>query len=142
MEYLIGSVTTIATMIVVLFVIRKVNDSRKQSVKIFYSQSNIYERIKPAIPFMPPKPRESQAFTHRKAQMVRVVMTGGKAYWINDNKLFEAPISEEGLIDYSSSSPIDTMTMDKVELDKISFIVEKLTEGDNDDRSNPRNKNV
>ncbi len=69
-------------------------------------------------------------------------MTGGKAYWINDNKLFEAPISEEGLIDYSSSSPIDTMTMDKVELDKISFIVEKLTEGDNDDRSNPRNKNV
>ncbi len=138
MEYVVGSVTTIVTILAVLLVIKKINSSKVKSTKIFYSQSNIYERIKPAIPFMPPKPRESQAFAHRKTQMVRIVMVGGKAYWIYENSLVQAPIGEDGIVDYSSAEPIDTMAMDKVELDKISFIVEKLTEGNDDDRSNSR----
>lgn len=63
-------------------------------------------------------------------------MTGSKAYWIADNKVFEAPMSPDGMIEYESASPIDTMALSKVELDKLSFIVEKLTEGNSDDRSN------
>ncbi len=138
MEYLIGSLTTIATALLVLFAIRKINSLKPESTKIFYSQSNIYERIKPAIPFMPPKPRESQSTKHQKDQMVRIVMTGTKAYWISDNKVLEAPINEDGRIDFESALPIDTMGMDKVELDKISFIVDRLTEGNSNDSSNPR----
>lgn len=68
--------------------------------------------------------------------MIRIVMTGGKAYWILDNKVLEAPISPEGFVEYESATPIDTMGLDKVELDRLSFIVEKLTEGNDDDRSN------
>lgn len=139
MEYLLGSLTTIATAAIVIYFIRRINSKRSAVAKIFYSQSNIYERIKPAIPFMPPPPRESQAINHHKKQMVRIVMTNDRAYWIVDNRLFEAPISEEGFVDYSSGAPIDTMHMNKVELDRISFIVDKLTEGNSDDRSNPRN---
>lgn len=138
MEYVIGSVSTIITTLIVLFVIYKVRQNQAESIKIFYSQSNIYERIKPAIPFMPPKPRESQSKNHQQKQMVRIIMTGDRAYWIKDNTVFEAPMSPEGFVDYSLATPIDTMAMDKVELDRLSFIVEKLTEGNDDDRGNSR----
>lgn len=139
MEYLAGSLSTILTIVFILFVIKKIRDNQPQTTKIFYSQSNIYERIKPAIPFMPPIPKESQSRNHRKKQMVRIIMINNKVYWISDNKLFEAPMTEDGFVDYSLGTPIDTMHMDKVELDKISFIVDKLTEGNSDDRSNTGN---
>lgn len=74
--------------------------------------------------------------------MVRIVITGSTAYWIFDNNVFQAPIAEDGTVDYQSALPIDTMGMNKVELDKLSFIVEKLTEGNDDDRSNSRYKNL
>jgi hypothetical protein len=139
MEYLAGSLSTILTIALVLFVVKKIRDYKKQTVKIIYSQSNIYERIKPAIPFMPPTPKESQSRNHRNKQMVRIIMISNKVYWISENRLFEAPITEDGFVDYSLGTPIDTIHMDKVELDKISFIVDKLTEGNSDDRSNTGN---
>jgi hypothetical protein len=139
MEYLAGSLSTILTIALVLFVVKKIRDNKKQTVKIIYSQSNIYERIKPAIPFMPPTPKESQSRNHRNKQMVRIIMISNKVYWISENRLFEAPITEDGFVDYSLGTPIDTIHMDKVELDKISFIVDKLTEGNSDDRSNTGN---
>ena len=139
MEYLAGSLSTILTIVFVLFVIKKIRDNQPQTTKIFYSQSNIYERIKPAIPFMPPTPKESQSRNHRQKQMVRIIMINNKVYWIYENKLFEAPMTEDGFVDYSLGTPIDTIHMDKVELDKISFIVDKLTEGNSDDRSNTGN---
>jgi hypothetical protein len=139
MEYLVGSWITIITAMVVITYIRKYSSKRSGVARIFYSQSNIYERIKPAIPFMPPKPKESQARNHYKKQLIRIIITDDRVYWISDNRLFEAQLSEEGFVDYSSGTPIDTMHMNKVELDKISFIVDKLTEGNSDDRSNTGN---
>lgn len=139
MEYLAGSLSTILTIVFILFVIKKIRDNQPQTTKIFYSQSNIYERIKPAIPFMPPTPKESQSRNHRQKQMVRIIMINNKVYWISENRLFEAPMTEDGFVDYSLGTPIDTIHMDKVELDKISFIVDKLTEGNSDDRSNTGN---
>jgi len=139
MEYLAGSLSTIVTIVFVLFVIKKIRDNQPRMAKIFYSQSNIYERIKPAIPFMPPTPKESQSGNHRKKQMVKIIMIGDRVYWISENRLFEAPMTEDGFVDYSLGTPIDTIHMNKVELDRISFIVEKLTEGNSDDRSNTGN---
>ncbi len=63
-------------------------------------------------------------------------MVEGSAYWIMDSKVFSAQISEDGMVDYGSAEPLDIINMDAVELDKISFIVEKLTEGNSDDSSN------
>ncbi len=140
MEYLVGSVSTIITILIVLFVVSKVINARSRSTKIFYSQSNIYERIKPAIPFMPPKPRESQSTNYQRQQMLRVAIIDNLAYWISDNAVFVANINEDGFIDKESARPIDTMGMDKVELDKIGFIVERLTEGNNNDSGNTRHQ--
>jgi len=139
-EYLVGSISTIVTMLTVLFVIKKINDSKPKVSRVSYSQSNIYERIKPAIPYMPPIEKESQASNHRKSQMVRIAVIENNAYWISNNSVFMAPVNEEGMVDYSSGTPIDTMAMDKVELNRISYIVERLTEGSDDDSSNTGNQ--
>ncbi len=140
MEYLVGSISTIVTMLTVLFVIKKINDNKPMVGRVSYSQSNIYERIKPAIPYMPPTEKESQATNHRKSQMVRIAVIENNAYWISNNSVFMAPVNEEGMVDYSSGTPIDTMAMDKVELNRISYIVERLTEGSDDDSSNTGNQ--
>jgi hypothetical protein len=52
-----------------------------------------------------------------------------QAYWIRSNVFYTADLNEMGLVDFDSARPVDTMTMSKVQLDKMSFIVEKLTEG-------------
>lgn len=70
--------------------------------------------------------------------MLRVAIIDNLAYWISDNAVFVAGINEDGFIDKESARPIDTMGMDKVELDKIGFIVERLTEGNNNDSGNTR----
>lgn len=129
MDYIIGSLTTIVVAIACMIVARVVRDNKKEPMLITYSQSNIYERIKPAIPFMPPPKIECQSSKHKASQMIRIIMVGTKAYWISDSKVFEAPITPDGFVDQTMATPIDTMAMDKVELEEIAFIVEKLTEG-------------
>jgi hypothetical protein len=136
MEYFIGSITTILTGLVVLLLVNKTIRGRAPRSRIFYTQSNIYERIKSSIPYTPVPPIDTQSARHRKSQMIRIVMVEGSAYWIMDSKVFSAQISEDGMVDYGSAEPLDIINMDAVELDKISFIVEKLTEGNSDDSSN------
>ncbi len=70
--------------------------------------------------------------------MVRIAILDGTAYWISNNSVMMASIDENGFVDKESAKPIDTMGMDRVELDKLSFIVERLTEGNNDDSGNTR----
>jgi hypothetical protein len=142
MEYFVGSITTILTGLVVLFLVNKTIKSKTSSSRFFYTQSNIYERIKSSIPYTPIPPLDTQAYRHQKSQMVRIVMVEGSAYWIMDNKVFVAPISEDGMVEYGSAEPLDIISMDTVELDKISFIVEKLTEGNSDDSSNTGHKGL
>jgi hypothetical protein len=141
-EYLIGSTSTIVASLIILLIVKRVNASKPRVGRVFHSQSNIYERIKPAIPYMPPKEKESQARNHRKSQMVRIAVIENNAYWISNNNVFMAPVTEEGMVDYSSGTPIDTMAMDKVELNRISYIVERLTEGSDDDSSNTGNQGL
>jgi len=40
----------------------------------------------------------------------------------------------DGQVDKSNSQEVDTMSMDKVQLDEMMFIVEKLREGEDDSR--------
>jgi hypothetical protein len=66
----------------------------------------------------------------------RMIFTEDKAYWIKDNAFYEAKVVD-GEIDKENAKVVDTMAMDKVELDKMIFIVEKLTEGIKNDFGNP-----
>jgi hypothetical protein len=65
-------------------------------------------------------------------------MTGKNAYWIKDSKVYRADLLE-GRVQEDSAKVLDMMALDKVELEEVIFIVDKLTEGKSNDNGNPRN---
>lgn len=130
MEYFLGS---ILTLVVVFFVGRFINKSRAESEKIFvrYSQSHIYDLIVDLVPSNNDLANdiESQATKHYDRLFIQTVISDDQAYWIRDNVLYVASLTDDGSVDKDTAKQVDTISMSRVELDKIMFIVEKLTKG-------------
>ena len=144
MDFLIGSIATLLS-IFVFFKFYNKDQEAKQSFRINQSQSQIYELIKPAIPMLQIleklKPVERQSSNFEKSRTVRVLVMGNDAYWIKDNVVYQAEFAND-FIDTNSTKVVDIIHMDDVELKRMQFIIEQLTEGAEDDRSNPGNKNL
>lgn len=140
MEYLVGAIFAIALLGLYNYFINVKHSS--DPIKIRYRQSHIFNLIAPAIPIlqsMEAEERPSQSREHSQGKSLRVIFTDNKAYWIKENNFYVANVVN-GMIDEDSKQIVDTMAMDKVELDKMIFIVEKLREGTDNDRGNPGNK--
>lgn len=128
MKYLLVVVlTTIVTWSIIKI-------SNKKSIKIFkkivYRQSHIYEMVKDVIPkemFEKPKMiRQSQK--HIQKNMLKVVITEGKAYWTVDNVFYTAN-AINGRVDESTIKPLDIHNMSKKELTKMMDILDDLRKG-------------
>ena len=78
----------------------------------------------------------TQAMRDIENNTVRILYFEDKAYWIENNQLFEAD-APFGNIDKESKVQVDTMTMDAVQLKRTMFIVEKLQEGLRNDLGYP-----
>lgn len=135
MEYFLGSLLTILTIIFVGKVLSK-NVEKYKVPAISYTQSYTHDLISP---LLPPggftgafKPLVSQAQKHQDKSNVRVLFVDDKAYWINNNQFMVAE-TEDGMVINDTATAVDTMGMNGVELDKMVFIVDKLTEGINND---------
>lgn len=70
----------------------------------------------------------TQSFEYEAKNKLRVFIAEDKAYWIKNNAFYESSVVD-GMIDESTTKVVDTMGMNKVELDKMIFIVQQLTEG-------------
>lgn len=131
MEYLVGSISTLIVIIIAYKVLQN-NAKNEPDYQIQYSQSRIFEMIKPAREFLDFSQEKetiiSQAQKIYNKNNIRIVLVENKAYWIQDNQFLVADVID-GNIDEESTKTVDTMAMDKVELDKMMFIVERLTEG-------------
>ena len=142
MEYLIGSISTILVFLVVVRTIRANQSKTRQIVIKSKTQAQEHSIIAPYLPIMSllePTPKIiTQATKDNEKNYIRVVYNESKAYWIKDNSFMEADIVD-GQVDGESTKVVDIMGMDKVQLDKMMFIVEMLTEGLTDDLGNPRN---
>lgn len=143
MEYVLGSVITLIGIGVIAITYAK---NRKDLLNthnlIRYSQSHIHEIIKRYIPeseFDIKRPA-SQSQNHRTSSYTRVVFVENQAYWIKDNSLFMADM-EYGIVNEETTRKVDTINMDKVQLEKITHIVEALTEGRRNDSGDSGNKN-
>lgn len=139
MEYLVGSAFTV---LVCYFLFKNFMKTITPAakIKISYGQSNIHEQIKH---FLPPAsqirvPKITQSSKYDESKNVRVIILEGQAYWIKDNKFYTALVKEDG-IDKEEAIVVDTMAMDKVELDKMLFIMDKLREGKNHDSGSSGN---
>jgi len=75
---------------------------------------------------------KTQSKMHYDKTNVKVIILDNQAYWIKDNIFYKASLDGQS-IDKESAEQVDTMHMDKVQLDKMLFIMDKLREGINDD---------
>jgi hypothetical protein len=130
MEYFIGSVVTIFTVLVFGKLFSKGVKPAK-SVSIGYSQAYIHEIVKDSLPYSGTMSKSlvTQATNFNKELYHKVVVAENVAYWISNNQFFCAPM-EGGTIKKDFAKVVDTITMDSVELKKMTFIVQTLTEGD------------
>jgi hypothetical protein len=131
MEYFIGSFVTLA----IVFFLSKFlkEETSKPKIRIKYGQSYIHNMIKEYLPYdWNKKPLVSQSTKDRKKRMIRIIMLDNNAYWINDNTFYIADIVD-GKIDNETKRIVDIYSMDDVQLKKIQFIVDKLTEGITDE---------
>ena len=138
MEYLLGSIITI---LAIIFLKGRLATIAEQSfpLEIKYRQSHIFQMVKPFLDLNAPRPRQkTQSSVYEDKMHVKVVLVGNEAYWILNNVLCVAN-EIDGMIDKETTRPVDTMGMDKVQLDKMIFIVETLTEGKSDEDWNTRN---
>jgi hypothetical protein len=135
MEYFIGSLTTVLLAIFVKKYLIKHDLVSFRRLGVIYSQSQIFNIVKPFIPIansLTPLPN-TQSRDYEKKMTVKVIMTEGQAYWIRDNAVYTADIAEDYSVRNETTRIVDIMGMDKVQLDKMIFIVDRLTEGSKND---------
>jgi hypothetical protein len=134
MEFLIGAAVTMISYIITQKIVRN-KFERQQIVDIKYSQSHIYQIVKPYLEFAQAfdVPENTQAANYIKNAYMKVMIVKNKAYWIKDNTFFTAEVVN-GQVQKETAKEVDTMTMNKVELNEMLFIVEKLRGGSDDYR--------
>ncbi len=81
--------------------------------------------------------RETQSQKHEKKVKIRVIIMDDQAYWVKDNIFYTADM-EEGDVNKNTTREVDTMTMNKVQLDKMMFIMDRLREGTLNDSGGTR----
>ena len=134
MEYLVGAAITMAVYVITQRVVRN-NFQEKNSITVRYSQSHIYEIVKPYLEFsdLVFAPENTQATNYLKQTYMKVMIVKNRAYWIKNNTFFTADVVD-GQVQKETAKEVDTMSMDKVELNEMLFIVEKLREESDDNR--------
>lgn len=140
MDFLIGAISSFIFVLIIIKVSRQA-DIQYKPMSIRHTQSHFHKLMSPFYPVMqsskdsmrPKKHTQSTRFNEDNTQ--RLIIIDNEAYWIKDSVFMKAPMVD-GAVDMESTKSVDIMAMDKVELDKMIFIVDKLTRGfSNDDRS-------
>jgi hypothetical protein len=143
MEYLIGSLVALASVAIVSKIFKKVS-SKDFIISFRYSQSYLHSLILPVMPFIDDDLENgipTQSKNHYNKSNLKVLFSNNKAYWIKDNIFYNADV-QNGIVLQETTSKVDIMGMDKVQLNKMSFIVEKLTGGAGNDSWNPGDKGL
>jgi hypothetical protein len=139
MEYFLGSALTMLAMFITTRLIlprtlkTKVNNFR-------YSQSHIHTLVMPFIPDLKTyrKKMITQSSKHEERINIRVVILDNKAYFVKDGGFYCADMDGD-FIDKQSATVVDTIGMDKVQLDKMLFIMDQLRDGKKNDSGDSRN---
>lgn len=130
MEFFAGILFAFATIYFVRrFIINDKNISENKVGSIKHRQSHLFELVAPYLNseqfhVLP----DTQAYRHESSSKIRIFLYNNVAYWIRNNALYQADLVN-GEIDESTTKVVDTMALDKVQLDEMVFIVQQLTEG-------------
>ena len=142
MEYLLGSFTTF--ILLILFSILFKDSINKNNINkniIKYSQSHIFMNLKPFLPNMSDikKIKKTQSLDYEKKTNIKVIILDDYAYWIKQNQFYKALVVDNS-INSDTTTVVDTIGMDSIQLDKMLFIMDKLREGLDNDSGDTGNK--
>lgn len=134
-DFLVSFLTMIA--IFAILYIRKPKE-RKNIIK--YRQSHIHQIISPFLPDMEKVYVKNTQSTKRfKQSIIDVLVTEDYAYWIHKNVFYKADV-DDGHVDRSTASPVNTEGMSEDELKKMLKILDKLTDRSNNEGRGTGNK--
>ena len=140
MEFFVGAMTTLICVVVFNKIIDKENSKYTKKIDLSDRQSYRFDQIRPALELtkylIQPKEIDTQATRFFDSRHTTVALAEDKAYWIENNTLLAADVVD-GNFEKENAKRVDTMAMDKVELNKIMYIVDQLSEATKNDRGNP-----
>ena len=128
MEYFIGSIVTLAVIIILSILVKRFFPVEPGGA--VQSQSYIHSLVYPYLLTNEElkKPVVTQSTKHFDKLFLKIVFVEDKAYWIKEDVFYVAD-TFAGVVLKETAQPVDTMSMDKVQLNKMMLIVEKLREG-------------
>ena len=139
MEYFLGSVIT---MLAMFFATKLISSEKKvvQANPFRYSQSHIHEIVSPLIPHLREYKKivPRQSTNQEEKTNIKVIIFDDKAYFVKDATFYCAEMHGTE-IDGANATVVDTMGMDKVQLDKMLFIMDQLRDGKQNDSGDSRN---
>jgi hypothetical protein len=122
-DFLVSFLTTVA--ILAIIYIRKPKEKKS---KIKYRQSSIHHIIGPFLPdLVPIDVKDTQLTKRNRESIIDVLITEDYAYWVHKNIFYKANV-EDGHVDRSTTSPVNTEGMSEEELKKMLNILDKLTD--------------
>jgi hypothetical protein len=131
MNSVYGAATATASLFILLIIYLRINKKSNKPTQII-SQSMLQYRYSTRKKNSRKLNTRTQSKVHYDKTNIKVIIFDSQAYWIKDNIFYRAPIVNE-IIDKDSAEQVDTIHMDRVQLDKMLFIMDKLREGINDD---------
>ena len=131
MNSIYGAATATASLFILLIIYLIINKKGNKPTQII-SQSMLQYRYSTRKKNSRKLNTRTQSKVHYDKTNIKVIIFDSQAYWIKDNIFYRAPIVNE-IIDKDSAEQVDTIHMDRVQLDKMLFIMDKLREGINDD---------
>lgn len=137
MEYFVGAAFTLLALFIFEKYVKPRNDVTKIK-KAMTTQAYVFLMLRDyqEAQYQAAQPKPTQSAKFLKSIHTRILFMDNQAYWIENNRLVVANATD-GIIDENSKKDVDTMSMDKVQLDKTIFIVEKLKEGLTDEGGYP-----
>lgn len=128
LEYFLGSFLTIVT----AFFLYKKNNVNYRTTNVKISQSRTAELLRPFLVQRPKVKKDRQSDIHNKKINIRVLIMDDRAFWIKNHIVYSAEVEGNEVIK-NSAVEVDMMGLNKVELDKMLFIIDKLNERQEDD---------
>lgn len=136
MEYFLGSLITFAYFIIFNRLYNNSAKDRRIYTPIF-SQTRKIQLIKDylIISTTPRQKKNTQSAKYLSKKSIKAFFWEDSVYWIENGYLVTAKINGNQ-IEETTKKRVDTHSLNKVELDKMIFIVDKLTEGNKNDSGN------
>jgi hypothetical protein len=135
MNNIFGAAGITLAVLLFLFAYTIYNRPKKNEEPFIISQSMILQRYVQNKQYGKNLKIKTQSRKYHEKMNIKVIIVDDNAYWVKDNIFYTAPMIDEH-IDNDMVQEVDTISMDKVQLEQMLFIMDKLREGiDNDSRS-------